>query len=172
MKKDMQIILEVHNQAENFYPDAVLLGDHAAYALKARRRSQMTGLETLAESALKVSDILDYIKRQTARFVDWRQTFAPAATNQANGSASGSGAEDDPANMGFGERLKRYVEKDLLEKRNTICSKNRLNIDDTTEEGRKLRRRVYLLLIRQFTRQMVREYEFRVSFDSTKKGGS
>ena len=35
MKKEMQIILEVNNQAENFYEDAILLGDHAAYALKA-----------------------------------------------------------------------------------------------------------------------------------------
>ena len=165
MKRDMQIILEVHNQAENFYPDAVRLGDHAAYALKARRRSQMTGLENLAESAFKVSDILDYIKRQTARSVEWQQTLP---TDMAEGGALTG--NDETAGLGFGQRLKRYLEVELLRKRDTVCS--RLSIEDDNEENRKLRRRVYLLLIRQFLRQVVIEYEFRTGFGNEKQGGS
>jgi hypothetical protein len=156
MNREMQIILEVNQQAENFYDDAVLLGDHAAYALKARRRSQMTGLENVAESALKASDVLDYVKRQTARFVDWRQDMPGA-----------------PSKQGFGERLKEFLEKRLAERRDVICSEKRLNISDKTDEGRLLRRRIYLLLIRQFLRQMVAQYEYRVSLDNlndAKKG--
>ncbi len=81
MKQEMQIILEVNDQAELFYEDAIQIGDHAAYALKARHRSQMTGLENVAESALKASDVLDYVKRQTARFPYWRQNF-PASEDE------------------------------------------------------------------------------------------
>ena len=67
MNREMQIIREVNIQAEEFYQTAQDLGNHAAYALKAAHRSQMTGLESVAESSFKTSDILDYIKKQTTR---------------------------------------------------------------------------------------------------------
>lgn len=152
MKIKMQIILEVTRQAENFYEEAIQIGDHAAYALKAKHRSQMTGLETLAESALKASDVLDYIKRQTARFSYWRETFPQDASNQI-----------------FGERLKEYVEKTLVDKRNAICHKEQLNIGDKTDEEQRLRRYIYMLLIRQFLRQVIVQYEYRVSFEKARK---
>ncbi len=152
MKREMQIILEVTQQAEHFYEDAIQLGDHAAYALKAKHRSQMTGLETLAESALKASDVLDYVKRQTARFSYWREPFPP-----------------DPSNQSFGERLKESVEKKLAERRDVICGKERLKIGDKTDGEQRLRRRIYMLLIRQFLRQMIVQYEYRVSFEKGRK---
>ena len=34
MNPEMKIIREVRNQAEDFYDDAIKLGDHAAHALK------------------------------------------------------------------------------------------------------------------------------------------
>jgi hypothetical protein len=169
MRTEMQIKLEVSDQAENFYQDAVQLGDHAAFALKARHRSQMTGLENVAESTLKSSDVLDYIKRQTARFPYWRQNFPKDLSNQTTNERSKQSEESDPSNKGFGERLKQYLEEDLVKKRNVICSEKHLNISDKTDEDRQLRRRIYLLLIRQFLRQMVAQYEYRVSFE--KKGG-
>ncbi len=153
MKKEMQIIIEVTRQAENFYEDAVRIGDHAAYVMRERYRSQLTGLETIAESALKASDILDYIKRQIARYPHWRQKYPV----------------DETSDLGFGERLKRYLERDLVERRETMCSKERLNIGETTDEERTLRRRIYLLLIRQFLRQVVVQYEYRVYLENTGK---
>jgi hypothetical protein len=155
MKIGMQIILEVSNQAENFYEDAVRLGDHAAYALTVRHRSQMTGLENIAESALKVSDVLDYVKRQTARFSYWRQDFPNAE------AAPGS----------FGERLKVYLEVELAKKRDVIC-KDKLKIGDKSDEHRLIRRRVHLLLIRQFLRNMIAQYEYRISFSEKSKKGA
>jgi len=155
MKREMQIILEVNHQAENFYEDAILLGDHAAYALTIRHRSQMTGLENIAESALKTSDVLDYVKRQTARFAYWRQDFP-------NGEASKGS---------FGERLRTYLEEELAKKRDVIC-RERLKIGDKTDEHRQIRRRVYLLLMRQFLRNMIAHYEYRVSFSETPKKGA
>ncbi|HZO72939.1 MAG TPA: hypothetical protein VFB60_12110 [Ktedonobacteraceae bacterium] len=142
---EMKVIREVDIQAENCYHDAVELGNHAAHVIGNRHRSQMTGLENVAESSFKTSDVFDYIKRQTARQSYWRQP-SPEGKN---------------SDVGFGERLKNYLEKELTEKRAIIC--DHLNIGNTTDEERQERRRIYLLLIRQFIRHMVIHYEYRVS---------
>lgn len=146
---EMKIIREVSIEAENFYEDAIQLGDHAAYALQATHRSQMTSLEGIAESTLKTSDVFDYIKKQTARFPYWREGF-PEHTNQ-----------------GLGERLLKYLEDDLINKRDGICRK--IDIGNQTDADKQERRRIHLLLIRQFIRQMAAQYEFRVSLVAGKK---
>jgi hypothetical protein len=146
MNNEMQIIREVNAQAEAFYAVAEHLGQHAAYALKASHRSQLTGLENIAESAFKTTDILDYIKKQTARYSFWRQGY-PRSENP---------------DEGFGESLKNYLDRDLRTKRDTLCN-GRLKIGDKTDEEKQLRRHVYLLLMRQFIRQIVIEYEYSVS---------
>lgn len=151
MNTEMQILREINIAAENFYQDAVEHGKHAAYVLTRAHRSQMTGLENIADSAPKVSDILDYIKRQTARFPYWRQSFPG----------------EKPSDEAFGERLKNYLEEDLADKRNAIC--NTLKIGEQTDQHKTWRRYTYLLLIRQFIRQVVAEYEYRVSFELDRK---
>src|SRR5947208_5905052 len=133
MNIEMKIIREVSLEAEECYPETVKLGDHAAYALKSRHRSQLTSLENIAESTFKTSDILDYIKKQIARFSHWRQPDPTASNPQ----------------QGFGERLKDYLEKDLPARVDRICERRRLNIGNTTDEEKQLRRHIYLLLMRQ-----------------------
>ncbi len=108
----IKIIREVNNQAEIFYEEAVKLGDHASIAFQRNHRSQMTNLETLAESALKTTDIFDYIKRQTARYPSWRYVYE---------------------NVPFSERLRNYLEKNLKDTLTTVC--NNLKI------GNRFRRR-------------------------------
>src|SRR5882724_508238 len=140
--KKIKIIREVSNKAENFYKDSVSLGDHAAKAFQERHRSQMTNLETLAESALKTTDVFDYIKRQTARYQNWRFMHAGNA---------------------FGERLRSYLEKDLQEPLDEICGK--LQIVSKSDEDLQERRHIYLQVIMQFIRQMVIEYECQTSME-------
>ena len=153
MNREMQIILEVNNQAEVMYHDAEKLGNHAAAALK-RARAQLTGLETIAESTSKTSDVFDYIKKQTARNYSWRQTHS------------------DSPDEGFGARLRRYLDTTLKTRVDIICKKPPLNIGDTSEEDRRERRRIQLLLMRQFIRQMVVQYEFQVNVgDAQNKPG-
>lgn len=147
MNREMQIVREVSIEAEDFYEDAVKLGDHAASTLEVRHRSQMTGLENIAESTFKTSDVFDYIKKQTARFSHWRQPFS----------------EPKNSNQGFGERLKAYLEGELVEKLDNVCK--RLGIGDSYKDKQE-RRHIYLLLIRQFVRSMVVEYEYQVSRES------
>ena len=156
MNIEMQIIREVNIQAEGFYEDAIDFGKHAAYAFRKEHRSQMTGLENIANSALKVADILDYIKRQTARSKEsqqWRRDFPDPK---------------DPQEEAFGQRLLRYLEEDLDTKHNNIA--NRLKIGNQTEKDRGWRRSIYLHLIRQFVRQMAVQYEYCVIFGTEKKG--
>jgi hypothetical protein len=146
---DMKVIREVSNQAEVFYKDAVALGNHAAHAFgsKAEHRSQMTSLENIANSTFKTSDVFDYIKKQTARHDEWRRTFQLS----------------DVPDIGFGERLLKYLQENLATTLNTLCGPNRLNVPSNTESGQQERRHIHLLLMRQFIRQMVVQYEFESS---------
>ncbi len=145
MNHEMQVMLEVSFEADDFYSQAAELGYHAAEALQARHRSQLTGLENIAESTFKISDILDYIKKQTARFGHWRQPLAKGENTQ----------------QGFGERLRACLENDLAKRRDAVCE--RLHIGDSSYQDKQKRRHIYLLLIRQFIRSMVAAYEIEVS---------
>jgi hypothetical protein len=145
MNQKMKIIREVNTQAELFYNDAVGLGDHAASALKKEHRSQMTSLENIAESTLKTTDVFDYIKKQIARYEYWRKSLR----------------EQKDSNEGFGERLKSYLETKLPERIVTISKA--VGIGDVTDEDKQERREIYLLLMRQFIRQVVVQYEYRVN---------
>jgi hypothetical protein len=96
----------------------------------------------MAETTLKTSDVFDYIKKQIARFEDWRRGLP----------------ENKNPNEGFGEGLKKYLEDDLSLKRDQVC----LAVGIAKSDVRK-RQEVYLLLIRQFIRQVVAQYEYCVS---------
>jgi hypothetical protein len=145
VKNDLKIIREVSAQAELFYDKAKDLGDHAAHVLKKGHRAQMTGLENIAESTFKTSDIFDYIKKQTARFPAWRQGLP----------------DQTPPAVAFGELLRAYLEDELSKRRDVICG--RLDIGNKTDEHKLERRRIHLLLIRQFIRHMVVQYEYSIS---------
>lgn len=134
---EMKIIREVNIQAESFYEEAKNLGNRAAVAFGQQHRAQISGLENIAESALKTSDVFDYIKRQTARREYWRQD-------------------------NLGKDLIQALEGDLATSQKRIS--DGLKISEKTDAGRQERRRIHLLLIRQFVRQMAVHYEFLVSF--------
>lgn len=148
MNEHMQLIREVNNQAELFYTDSVSLGNHAFAALGAAHRAQLTGLENIAESAFKTSDIFDYIKKQTARSREAEGWRRPESRNAP----------------GFGDRLRSYLEQTLREKAATISQVAPSEVVTSDEAQRQRQRRIHLLLIRQFLRQMVVQYEYRVSF--------
>ncbi|WP_376796461.1 hypothetical protein [Thermogemmatispora sp.] len=143
---EMQIVIAVSKEAEkeDFYDLAQRLGYHAAVALKKEHRSQMTGLEAIANGTLKRSDVLDYVKKQIARIKEWRE---PSRNDESD------------SQTGFGERLLRVLEQDLAARAARLCQE--LGIGEKTEEDRQLRRRLHLLLMRQFIQSMVAQYEFR-----------
>lgn len=144
MNKRTMIMLCINEQAELFYEKSQELGLLAAQSFseergkerQQRHRAQMTGLENIAETTLKATDVLDYIKKQIARQEGWRD-------------------------KSFGEILKSYIENNLKADVATICAS--VGIDDKTEEDRRERQQIYLQLIRQFIRQIVVQYEYCVS---------
>jgi hypothetical protein len=147
--RELKIILEVNEAAEQFYPESFKLGEHAAAVITNRHRSQLTNLEHVANSAFKASDVFDYIKRQTARYEYWRKPH-PGYSDEI-----------------FGLRLLNLLAKDLEVRRNDICS--RLEISHQSDEDRHLYRHVYLLLMRQCIQQMVVQYEFSASLSREEK---
>lgn len=153
--RELKMKIEAELAAEQSYEDSLKLGVHAAQVITDRHRSQLTGLENIADSAFKVTDIFDYVKRQTSRNTFWREAHRDAHKVYS----------DEP----FGKRLLNYLENDLLQKRNRICDK--IGIGEKTDEEFRLRRHIYLLLIRQFVRQMVIQYEFDLKFKKEKEKG-
>lgn len=111
MNLQMKIAREVSLSADRFYSEAEALGQTASQALGTRRRAQITQLESVANSALKVSDVLDYIKRQTAKEDDWRKKR-------------------------FGPRLLSFVGDDLRQHRDGIC--NRLDLAGDSFEAQEV----------------------------------
>lgn len=129
MNQKIKIVREVALRADGFYESAKNLGQKAEQALGPKKRSQITGLESLANSALKVSDVLDFIKARTARQKEWRE-------------------------QQLGPEMLKFIEQDLRRQRDGICAS--LSIAKDTLEAQE----VYLLLIREFVRQVAAQYEF------------
>jgi hypothetical protein len=149
MKKHLELLLRVNKQAgsEAFYQKSQELGILAAQSFrevrgaeKQRHRSQMTGLEHIAETTMKVTDVLDYIKKQTARQEGWKKEVGEKKER-------------------FGECLKTYIESGLEPYIQTVCQGF---INATTNDGKYERQEVYLHLIRQCIRQLVVRYEYQI----------
>jgi hypothetical protein len=134
MSRQMQIVRAVALAADGFYEDAKQLGETAAACFTGGRRSQITGLESLANSAIKVSDILDYIKKQVGKDSDKpeKQTWRKSD---------------------FGKQLLDYLEKNLRRELDTLS----LSPPST---DRAEQQRVHLMLIREFVRQLSAHYEY------------
>lgn len=142
--KRMKIIIRVNEQAEQFYGKAQELGELAAQSFstmssaeKGRHRSQMKGLENIADTTFKVSDVLDYIKKQIARRKGWTTVIA---------------------GQSLGESLKTYIEKDLKSAVESVCAS--VGIKNATEQDARDRQRIHLDLTRQLVRQIVVHYEY------------
>ncbi len=151
MKKRIELIIRVNKEAgsEEFYQKSQDLGILAAQSFREeqgrerqqRHRAQMTGLENIAETTLKVTDVLDYVKKQTARQKGWQKEV---------------GANKER----FGEVLKKEIESGLKTFVDNVCNGF---IEGTTDDVKQERQEAYLLLVRQFIRQLVVRYEYQVS---------
>ena len=129
-KLRMRMLRQVALRADRFYDEAEALGKKAADGLTDERRSQITGLESIANTALKTSDVFDFIKTRTARHEQWRH--------------------DD-----WGPELLRFVTRDLKKEREQLC-KGVEGLETDSAEGIE----VHLMLIREFVGQLAAQYEF------------
>lgn len=135
MSRQMQIVRAVALAADGFYADAKRLGETAVECFEGGRRSQITGLETVAAGAVKISDVLDYIKKQVGKDTSPQLDRHTWRKNE------------------FGVRLLEYLEKTLREQVDRLAVTPPLT--DAAE-----RQRAHLMLIREFVRQLGAHYEF------------
>lgn len=134
----MKVLKEVGMCADTFRSRTEELGKIAAAAFGNKHKSQMKNLENIANTALKVSDVLDYIKRQTGRAKpgkEWKHKQ-------------------------LGVTLLESIERTLKHQRKTIC--DTLDIGSPVDELD-----VYLLLIREYVRQIVIHFEFEIGTKET-----
>ncbi len=137
----MKILKEVGMQADLFREKTEYFGNIATEAFSGSK-AQMKNLENIANSALKVSDVLDYIKRQTGK----------------------SRGDEKWKTDKFGEKLLKEIKESLRKRRDMICENLQIKSDEQKlEELEELEElEVYLLLIREFVRQIVIFYEFSI----------
>jgi len=107
----MKTIKEIALKSDLFYEQTTELGKIAANAIGNKHRTQINSLENIALSTLKVSDVLDYIKKQIARDEKWRVND-------------------------FGNLLKKHIETQLLEARDDICEK--VTVDKNSAEAQQI----------------------------------
>ena len=145
MNQQMKIIKEIAQVADNddFYNRAKEFGEIASSAFGSRHRNQMTNLENIANSTLKVTDVLDYIKKQVAR-ADKNKTWRK---------------------NNFGTLVKKHIEQNLRTQRDEICGRL-----EGIEEKPLDRQRIYLDLIREFVHQLVVHYEYQVTIGGEHDG--
>jgi len=122
MNQQIKIAREVAVRADGFYENAKTLGEKATTV----KRAQITGLESQANSALKVSDVLDFIKVRTARHEEWRK-------------------------QQFGPELLQFIEQNLRQQRQDICAI--LSIADDTITAQDVYLLLIRALIRQIAAQ-------------------
>jgi hypothetical protein len=101
MKREIELVRAIALRADALRGKAEELGQQAARALTGEvGKRQIKGLENLASSTQKISDVFDYIKRQTAKQEAWR-------------------------NNNFGKTLLDYLENELIPQAQALA--NQLN---------------------------------------------
>lgn len=159
MNKEIRIIREINLQAERFYDEAQALGNHAYQAFKEefnKHRSQLTGLENVAECSLKTSDIFDYIKKKIAGSDPGKEWQAKVREDPPT----------DESQKSFGERLKTCLEKiservDVICKNAGVVPRGEKGKSKQDHEYRLMRQDIHVRLMREFIRQLVVQYEYR-----------
>lgn len=170
MRLRMTILQRVNAEAEKFYGISKDLGTLVTHALlseeprvsKERHRAQMTGLENIAESAQKYTDILDYIKKQFARqsIEAWRKDLS--AEKLRYGKELRELIEKHLAGQGlrFGQVLIVFIEYHCKKRADSLWQDLPLTSSLDEQEQKHHQQYIYLELIRQCIRQLVVQYEY------------
>jgi len=134
MNRELELVRRVALAADKFYKDSKEFGQEAAVCFTGDvGKSQVRNLESIANSTLKVSDVLDYIKKQVGR----ENPRKPVWTKDE-----------------FGRLLLEKLENDLGKVAEELTK-------DAAEGARpRERQQVHIQLIQQFVRQTAAQYEF------------
>jgi len=129
------LLKKVSLHSDDYYEDAKPLGEIARDAFGRQNKAQMSNLENIANSATRVADILDFIKRQTGR------------------SKPGSRW----LKQNFGRQLLEYLDGRLRKQAAELVSEVAAALKDSQfQTGDK--QHVHILLCREFIRHLMAHY--------------
>jgi hypothetical protein len=135
---EMALRKKIAAKSDGYYADTQALGDLAWHAFGERNKSQIRNLESIANAATRVADILDFIKKQTGRSRPERQwryrDFGPTLL----------------------EKFDRVLRKDSQ----VICESVQGEVKDAQIEDDD-QRRMHILLCREFIRHVSAHYIYR-----------
>jgi hypothetical protein len=136
MNRELQLVRAIALQADTFYEKSRDFGNRAGryFGVGGAGRTQVRQLESIANSALKVADVLDFIKKQIGKDKD-------------KDKKDKSWSRED-----FGLVLLRFLENDLRTKAES------LDVSPHVENPAE-RQRVHLQLIREFVHQLAAQFE-------------
>jgi hypothetical protein len=140
---EMAIRKKISAMSDAYYFDARSFGEKAWQAFSDRNKSQINNLEGIANSATRVPDILDYIKRQTGRSKpqkSWRY-------------------------QNYGEELLGILDNKLRLDAQSIYDEIKRAIKDHKMEDDD-RRRIHLLLCRELIRHLSAHYLYRTGSEA------
>lgn len=144
MNLQMQIHKEVELRLDDMYSKTQELGKLAVKVFgRGRGKTQLRNLENIANSSLKVSDVLDYIKRQTARMNEWKK-------------------------QDFGIKMLDYVQQGIDARKDDIFKKLLTETQLTSQEEKILKghqgefkkQEIAMQLVRGFVKQLVIQFEW------------
>ena len=153
---EVAIRAKVSAYSDAYYEDTKQLGEIArgAFQKSGAGKAQIRNLENIANSAARVADILDFVKRQSGRQKPWLHDQ-------------------------FGPRLLDKLDKKLRAEAETIFSEIKSMIaEHKLEADAKLQdddcRRIHILLCREFMRHLSAHYLYTLGMDAyhARGGGS
>lgn len=140
----MNLQMKIHKEIElqldqdDVYKKAEAFGRLAVEVFgRDRGKAQLRNLENIANSTLKVSDVLDYIKRQTARMKQWQD-------------------------KNFGKQMLDYIQKELDAQKEKIFSELSRQEPEALHghPGEFKKQEIAMQLIRGFVKQLVIHFEW------------
>jgi len=137
MSLQMKIHREVELQIDSMYEKSEEFGELAVKVFEeVRGKSQLRNLENIVNSTLKVSDVLDYIKRQTARLNEWKKD-------------------------NFGTKMLDYIQKDIADMKETVFKNLSYEFGHLKgHQGDFKKQEIAMQLIRGFIKQLVIHFEW------------
>ena len=135
---EMALRKKIAAKSDSYYADTQALGDLAWHAFGEGNKSQIRNLESIANAATRVADILDFIKKQTGR----------------------SRPERRWRYRNFGPTLLEKFDGTLRKDSQIICESVKSEVTDAAIEADD-QRRMHILLCREFIRHVSAHYLYK-----------
>jgi hypothetical protein len=134
-------------RSDAYYSDTQSLGEVAWLAFGERNKSQIRNLENIANSAMRVADILDFVKRQTGRSRPTKQWRF----------------------QDFGHNLLEKLDKPVRQDAQNIFDSVKRDVRDH-QLGIDDQRQIHIFLCREFIRHLSANYLYKMGL-TVKLGG-